>query len=358
MNKQITCLLLATETPDLEQTIGTFKNSEIVSKIIIVTPKKMKFEGVEQLVAKTGLEATKTWKLLSEKIDTDYVVIYTKKMALKLGQNALLRMMKVCHDTNAGMVYSDYFEKKEGQLKPHPVIEFQDGSLRDDFNFGSVLLYSTKALTEAVRAMNSDYQFAAMYDLRLRVSQKKQIVHLPELLYTEIELDTRKSGEKMFDYVDPRNRERQIEMEQACTEHLKAIRGYLKPIFKKIEFSEKNFPVEASVIIPVRNRVKTIGDAIDSVLKQITSFDFNVIIIDNHSSDGTTTLIKNYADDKRVVHVIPDRDDLGIGGCWNEGVAHEKCGKFAIQLDSDDLYIDDTVVERIVKAFYEQNCEW
>jgi len=356
MNKQITCVLSFTEITDLKPSIETFKSSKNVSKIILVTPKKVDLEGIEQFISNSGLEATETLQLLVEQIDTDYVVIYTKKKALKLGQNALQRMMHVCNDAGAGMVYSDYFEKKEVQMKPHPVIDCQSGSLRDDFNFGSLLFYKSAVLKEAVKEMNSNYQFAALYDLRLKVSQRSSIFHLPELLYTEVELDNRKSGEKMFDYVDPRNRDRQIEMEQACTDHLKAIGGYLKPLFKKIEFAEKNFPVEASVIIPVRNRVKTISDAIGSVLKQKTSFEFNLIIVDNHSSDGTTELIRKYASDKRVVHIIPQRDDLGIGGCWNEGVAHDKCGKFAIQLDSDDLYINETVIERIVAAFYEQNC--
>ncbi len=355
MNNKTTCILELTENAD-QQIVEPFKKDENVSKIIVVTSGAYKINGVEQVNSKTSLQSSKTWKVLIEKIDTEFVAIYTKQLPLKLGQNALERMMCVCEDSGAGMVYADYFENKQGKLKPYPVIEYQEGSLRDDFSFGSLLLFKASALKKAVTSMDKDYQFAALYDLRLKVAQNNPLVHLPELLYTEIELDIRKSGEKIFDYVDPKNRERQIEMEEACTEHLKAIGGYLEPKFKKIEFSESNFPVEASVIIPVKNRVKTIGEAIESVLKQKTSFNFNLIIVDNHSNDGTTELIKKYASDQRVVHIIPKRNDLGIGGCWNEGVAHEKCGKFAIQLDSDDLYINETVIERIVNAFYEQNC--
>jgi hypothetical protein len=265
--------------------------------------------------------------------------------------------MQLCNDSGAGMVYSDYFEMKEGNRQPHPVIDYQDGSLRDDFDFGSLLFYKAGALKDAVSRMAVPYKFAGLYDLRLKVSQKQKLVRIPEMLYTVIETDTRKSGEKQFDYVDPRNRQVQIEMEQACTAHLKEVGAWLSPKFSKIEFSGGNFEFEASVIIPVRNRVKTIGDAIQSVLSQKTAFKFNMLIIDNFSTDGTTDLIKSFAaKDPRVELIIPERKDLGIGGCWNEGIMHPKCGKFAIQLDSDDLYIDENVISRVVAAFYEQNC--
>lgn len=356
MSKQVTCIVPYAEMEELRPTLKTLGASGSVEKIIVVAPQAVTIEGAEVIVAEAGLMATDTWKQLAGLVESDYTVVYTKSMALKLGQHALERMIRTCEDAGAGMVYCDYFEQKNDQMTPHPVIEYQEGSLRDDFNFGSLLLYKTDALKVAVEKMDADYKHAALYDLRLRVSQKHTLVHLPELLYTEVELDTRKSGEKMFDYVDPRNRDRQIEMELACTAHLKETGAYLQPNFRQIAFSESNFPVEASVIIPVRNREKTIRDAIESVLKQKTEFDFNLIIVDNHSTDRTTEIIRSFASDPRVVHVIPERNDLGIGGCWNEAVAHEKCGKFAIQLDSDDLYIDETVIERIVKAFYEQNC--
>ncbi|MFR0836923.1 MAG: glycosyltransferase family 2 protein, partial [Barnesiella sp.] len=230
------------------------------------------------------------------------------------------------------------------------------GSLRDDFNFGSVLLYRTDALKEAVSRMKTDYEFAGLYDLRLKVSQKASLVHINEYLYSEVENDTRKSGEKIFDYVDPKNRGVQIEMETACTEHLKEIGGYLVPEFEKIEFSAGNFEYEASVIIPVRNRIRTIRDAIRSVLSQKADFKYNLIIIDNHSTDGTSEAIDEFAGDERLIHIIPERNDLGIGGCWNVGIAHPKCGKFAVQLDSDDVYKDENTLKTMVQAFYDQNC--
>jgi len=255
------------------------------------------------------------------------------------------------------LVYSDYFEIKDGVRSNYPVIDYQEGSLRDDFNFGSVLFYNAANLKKAVAETTENYQFAGLYNLRLKVSQQAELVHMNEYLYAEVEIDTRKSGEKQFDYVDPKNRAVQIEMEAACTDHLKAICGYLAPQFKEIAFDESNFPVEASVIIPIRNRVKTVEDAIKSVLMQKTNFDFNLIIVDNFSTDGTSELIQKYAKvDSRVIHITPNRNDLGIGGCWNEGVHSEQCGKFAVQLDSDDVYQTENTLQIIVDAFYAQNC--
>jgi hypothetical protein len=263
----------------------------------------------------------------------------------------------VASDTDAGLLYSDYHAIIEGKRKAYPVIEYQEGSLRDDFNFGSLLLYESAALKNAAEQMNQNYTYAGWYDLRLKVSQKKPVIHIPEFLYTETETDTRKSGEKQFDYVNPKNRDVQIEMERTCTAHLKDFGGYLAPDFRKLQFDDNDFSVEASVIIPVKNRVKTIADAIHSVLGQKTDFPFNLIIVDNHSTDGTSELIRKFSqNDVRIVHVIPQRDDLGIGGCWNEALFHALCGKFAVQLDSDDLYIDEQVLSKIVLAFYEQQC--
>lgn len=354
MTKEIMAILPYADKSELLSTIEAFKANG-VTNILILADHATELGGARVLTLKEGLYSTESWKKIGEEIRGDYVAVYTKNMTLNIGMNALERMARCCEDTGAGMVYADYYEKKDGSLTAHPLIEYQDGSLRDDFNFGSLMLYKADALKKAIQSMNGAYKYAALYDIRLRVSQKYELLHLPELLYTEVELDTRRSGEKMFDYVDPRNRDRQIEMEQACTDHLKTIGAYLKPEFKQITFSKGDFPVEASVIIPVRNREKTIADAIESVLKQKTNFPFNLIIVDNHSSDNTSEIIRSFKDE-RLIHIIPERDDLGIGGCWNVGVADRRCGQFAIQLDSDDLYIDETVIEQIVNAFYEQNC--
>ncbi len=353
---KISCFIAGAEAKDLAKTIFELKESEIVQEIFVLSESNPDIPGIGWIES-ASFNSSSALKVIETKTTGDFTLFYTKSLPLKLGQSGLERMARMASDSNAGMLYSDYFELKSGQLEPHPVVEYQDGSLRDDFNFGSLVVYKTESLKTAVSSMKDAYQFAGLYDLRLKISQQNRIVRMPEFLYTEVETDTRKTGQKMFDYVDPKNRKLQIEMEQACTEHLKDIGAYLEPKFKKIAFDQANYSVEASVIIPVRNREKTVGDAIKSVLSQKTDIDFNLIIVDNFSTDGTSDIIRSFAEnDSRIIHLIPDRNDLGIGGCWNAGVAHEQCGKFAIQLDSDDLYIDDNVITKIVAAFYEQNC--
>ncbi len=356
--KKINCFILGTDIDDAKITVKNLQTSALVNKIFLLSKDDLYDTIIGCQHIKTEyVSSTKTIQLISEKSDANFTLIYTKGSPLETGQFALERMMRIAEDTSAGMLYADYYEIKNEVRSAHPVIDYQEGSLRDDFNFGPVLLYNSETLKKAVASMTENYQFAGLYDLRLKVSQMAPLVHINEYLYTTVETDTRKSGEKQFDYVDPRNRAVQIEMEAACTDHLKQIGGYLAPVFKSIEFSESNFPVEASVIIPVKNRVKTIGDAIQSVLEQKTSFSFNLIIIDNYSNDGTTELIRKFAEtDNRVVHIVPERKDLGIGGCWNEGVHDSRCGKFAVQLDSDDVYQDENTLQKIVDAFYKQNC--
>lgn len=301
-------------------------------------------------------QSSNTMRQIGEKASAEYTLLYTKGGPLKLGLFALERMVQLAEDSRAGMVYADHYQLKEGKQQAAPVIDYQAGALRDDFDFGSVMLFRTSSLKAAIGRMKCEYQYAGLYDLRLKLSQTEKLVHINEYLYTEIETDIRKSGEKQFDYVDPRNRSRQIEMEQACTEHLKEIGGYLAPSFAPIDFEQEVFEYEASVIIPVRNRIRTIRDAIRSVLMQQCDFKFNLIVIDNHSTDGTTEAIDEFKADERVIHIIPERNDLGIGGCWNMGVHHPKCGKFAVQLDSDDVYKDEHTLSTMVKAFYEQQC--
>ena len=358
MRNMITCFLPVQPGTDLEPTLNTLRETGFVEKIILVGEMDASTSTDDHLkILSHNINSTKAIKAIAKEVTTPFILLYIKTLPLYLGQNALHRMIQASTSSGAGMVYSDYYEEKEGVLKSHPVIDYQDGSLRDDFDFGSLMLYRTDAFVDAALRMEDEFELAGLYDLRLKVSQNYRLVHLPELLYTELELDTRKSGEKMFDYVDPRNRFKQIEMEKACTAHLKITNAWLAPNFKTIEFSDGNFKTEASVIIPVWNRAKTISDAIKSVLSQDTEFEFNLIIVDNHSTDGTTELIRTFADcDDRIIHLIPKRKDLGIGGCWNEAVNHTACGKFAIQLDSDDLYINDLVIQRIVTSFYEQNC--
>ena len=353
---KINCFIPFQSVSQVKETVLSLKESELVNKIYLLkeNDNQETIEGCDILDIDT-LRSTATIKKIVSKADAEYTLIYTKSANLRLGMFALDRMLQIAEDSGAGMVYADHYQIANNEKKNSPVITYQKGSLRDDFNFGSVLIYKSDRLKKAVADMETEYKFAGIYDLRLKVSQQSEIVHINEYLYTEIENDTRKSGEKVFDYVDPKNREVQIEMEKACTEHLKKIGAYLAPNFRKVEFDQVNFEYEASVIIPVRNRIKTISDAIKSVLSQKTNFKFNLIIVDNYSTDGTTEAIDKFADE-RLIHVIPENKELGIGGCWNAGVHHPKCGKFAIQLDSDDVYSDENTLQKIVDAFYEQNC--
>jgi len=359
MERSLTCFLPFSDTASVKSTVASLRESGIVRNVFIVVPpgneEIFKVPGTGQIVADSFV-STEALKKMAAVAGTSHVLTYSKGFPLDMGRHAPERMMQVCLDTGAGMVYSDYFEKKNDVMAPHPVIDYQAGSLRDDFNFGSVVLYDGNAFREACSRMDQDYSYAGLYDLRLKISQNHPLIRIPEMLYTEVETDTRKTGEKQFDYVDPRNRAVQVEMERACTHHLKCIGGWLAPHFTDVKFDEGDFENDASVVIPVRNRVKTIGDAINSVLSQKTKYKFNLIIVDNYSTDGTTDIIRSFASDSRVVHIIPDRKDLGIGGCWNEAVFSKECGRFAIQLDSDDLYIDDSVVTRVVDAFHEQQC--
>lgn len=289
---------------------------------------------------------------------SDFALVRIHDTEIHLGQFARQRLESVARETGSAIVYSDCFDLKAGKLVPHPTTDYQPGSIRDDFNFGSLLLIDTKIARDALRESQiSNLKFAGLYALRLACSRLAPIARIPEPLYTKVESDTRKSGEKQFDYVDPRNRAVQIEMEQLATDHLARIGALLKPPFKQVDLDAGRFDVEASVIVPVRNRVKTVGDAVASVLKQSAPFQFNLIVIDNHSTDGTGDVLRDFAGkDPRVIHLVPDRNDLGIGGCWNEGVHHDKCGRFAVQLDSDDLYKDATTLARVVEVFRAEKC--
>ena len=357
MKKTIHCFLPYIDEAQIRPTVEGLRQCGLVTAITLLAtnPEAKAAEGCD-IIYIDSINSSDTMLRIAEKADADFILLYLKQNKLVPGYFALDRMVRIATDSHAGMVYSDYYTVVDGKKSNAPVIDYQFGSLRDDFNFGSVLFFNTVDFKKAASGIDTRYSAAGLYDLRLRLSRIAPIVHINEYLYSDVTLDNRKSGEKIFDYVDPKNRGVQIEMEQACTAHLKAIDGYLEPVFDKIEFNRGEFENEASVIIPVRNRVRTIRDAIRSVLSQKTSFPFNLIIIDNHSTDGTSEAIEEFKADPRVVHIIPERDDLGIGGCWNAGVNHESCGKFAVQLDSDDVYADENTLQKMVDAFYENNC--
>lgn len=357
MKTKVDCFLPYMSAEQVGATVNGLKSSSLTGNIYLLAtdPGAEAVPGCT-LIPIDALNSSATMKKIAENATADYILLYTKYNNLVMGYFALDRFARIACDSQAGMLYADSYTVVDGKKTNSPVIDYQFGSLRDDFNFGSVMFFNADCFRKAAAGIDADYKAAGLYDLRLRVSRIAPVVHINEYLYSDVTLDNRKSGEKIFDYVDPKNRGVQIEMEQACTEHLKAIGGYLKPEFAEIDFNKGDFEYEASVIIPVRNRVRTIRDAISSVLSQKTDFPFNLIIVDNLSTDGTTEAIEEFKDDPRVVHIVPERDDLGIGGCWNLGVNHEKCGKFAVQLDSDDIYSDENTLATMVRAFYDQKC--
>ena len=343
MTKLIDCFLPQGNAEETRRNVEELKSYVTVATVNVV-------EG--------NIKASATLKDIANKATAPYTLLYLKSQFIKLGYLALDRMITLGDITEAGMIYADHYNlAADGTRSDAPVIDYQMGSLRDDFNFGSVILFRTESLKAAANMMKADYQAAGFYDLRLKIAEKFRIEHINEYLYSEVELDTRKTGEKLFDYVDPKNRASQIEMEQAATEYLKEVGGYLKPGFKDIDITEGEFPVEMTVMIPVRNRIRTIRDAINSALEQKTTFKYNVFVVENgpecHSTDGTTEAVQEY-DDPRLVHIITERRDLGVGGSWNLAAHDPRCGRFIVQLDSDDVYLDENTLQKFYDAFQEQ----
>lgn len=341
----------------VKQTVDALRDCAVVDKVILMTTDADAKPVCDCEIMKIdSLTSTATMQQIAKAADCDYIYLYTSYDRLIPGYLSIERLLRLAADSKAGMLYADHYTVLEGERSNHPVIDYQFGSLRDDFDFGPVMLFNAEAFKQAASEIQAEYTAAGLYSLRLNLSRIAPIVHVNEYLYTTIATPKTDGGEAIFSYVDPKNRGVQIEMEKACTEHLKIIGGYLPPVFDTIEFDKGDFEYEASVIIPVRNRVRTIRDAIRSVLSQKTDFPFNLIIIDNGSTDGTSEAIEEFTSDPRVIHIVPERNDLGIGGCWNMGAMHPKCGKFAVQLDSDDIYADENTLAKMVKAFYEQNC--
>ena len=294
---------------------------------------------------------------LLDEVTGDYLLFCLPGEQVELGERAIERLVRQAEDSGAGFVYSDFSDELAGSVTDHPLIDYQLGSIRDNFDFGAVFLISKRAADFAIRnhgRMDEGWRWAGLYELRLKLSIDSTTLRIPEPLYTRIPPDLRASGERQFDYVDPRQREYQVEMEQAATEHLKRIGAYLSPQFQTPPRGEHDFPVRASVVIPVRNRERTIQDAVNSALSQKTPFAFNVVVVDNHSTDRTTQILKELASrDSRLIHLKPSRNDLGIGGCWNEAIYSRHCGEYAVQLDSDDLYSDEHTLQTIIARFDE-----
>lgn len=361
MNKTITCFIPYGSENQINKTIRHLQECSTVDRIFLLPTSPVPNLSLPDkcyILPSSAPESVERYKQVALYANTPFTLICTQVQDLEFGYMALERMCDYLSAPQCSMVYADHYKTIKGERTPHPVIDYQLGSVRDDFDFGSLLMFRTDYLKRAINEIEAEkeYQHSALYALRLALSRYGELTHIREFLYTETEIDLRKSGEKQFDYVDPRNRQVQIEREEVFTRHLKKIGAYLKPGMMTVDLKEGEFSHEASIIIPVRNRARTINDAIRSVLEQETSFTFNLIIIDNHSTDGTSEIIEQYKNDNRVIHLIPERTDLGIGGCWNLGINHPQCGRFAIQLDSDDLYSSPHTVQNIVDKFYKEQC--
>ncbi len=337
------------------KTIEELRKESCVGEIILLISDQMQMPqlGVRTL-ATNNLESSRTMRLVALMAKNKYVLYCPRAVQFTFIQHGLERLEQTADFSHAGIVYSDFYEKKDGNRSNHPTIDYQIGSVRDDFDFGPLLLIKLNLLKNEINTNNEMYKTAGWYRTRLSLAAQRPVFHINEYLYS---VEENKESASQFDYVDPKNREVQQEKERACISHLKRIGAYLEPDFKQVDLNAETFENEASVIIPVKNRARTIADAIQSVLTQKTNFKFNLIIIDNHSTDGTSEIIRQHAEkDNRIVHIIPANADLGIGGCWNEGVEHPLCGKFAVQLDSDDVYQSENTLQTIVNAFYEQQC--
>lgn len=361
MNKTITCFIPYGSENQINKTIRHLQECSTVDRIFLLPTSPVPNLSLPDkcyILPSSAPESVERYKQVALYANTPFTLICTQVQDLEFGYMALERMCDYLSAPQCSMVYADHYKTIKGERTPYPVIDYQLGSVRDDFDFGSLLMFRTDYLKRAINEIEAEkeYQHSALYALRLALSRYGELTHIREFLYTETEIDLRKSGEKQFDYVDPRNRQVQIEREEVFTRHLKKIGAYLKPGMMTVDLKEGEFSHEASIIIPVRNRARTINDAIRSVLEQETSFPFNLIIIDNHSTDGTSEIIEQYKNDNRVIHLIPERTDLGIGGCWNLGINHPQCGRFAIQLDSDDLYSSPHTVQTIVDKFYKEQC--
>lgn len=363
MREKIDCFMPCCDLSDIKETLQTLRQSKTIQHINLLIDDEAnasldKSSADDCTFITTGsLASTKTLLDIDAHTDADYVLLSLKTTPVNLGLHALERLLRVATDSGAGMVYADSYIKKEDKVEKHPTIDYQAGSIRDDFDFGQLLLIRSSLLHEyAAQRSNTSYEWAGLYDFRLFISRKAQIFHINEYLYTQIETDLRKSGERQFDYVNPRNRDVQVEMEQVATKHLDTIGALVDTAhYTRPDFSEQDFDFEASVVIPVYNRAKTVADAVNSALSQKTTFKFNVIVVDNHSTDGTTEILNSIAEtDKRLVHIVPTRTDLGIGGCWNVAIDDMRCGRFAVQLDSDDLYSSPQTLQRIVDEFHRQ----
>ena len=356
MKTTIHCFLPYVDENQIRASVEGLKNEALVSAITLLStdPAAQACCGCE-LIHIDNLKSSATMKAIAAATTGEYTLLYTQQTQLQLGYGALERFAGIAADSKAAMLYSDHYTVVEGVQSNAPVIDYQFGSLRDDFDFGTLLFFNTADFKKAAAGIDKRYSAAGLYDLRLRLSRVAPLVHINEYLYSDVTVDNRKSGEKIFDYVDPKNRAYQLQMEKTLTDHLRQIDGLVTPGNTKVDYDAEEFPVEASVVIPVRNRVSTVMDAVNSALSQKCDFKFNVIVVDNESTDGTLELLEAVEDPRLKLIKVSADENLGIGGCWNRALLSEHCGRFAVQLDSDDLYNSHDVLKTIVSRFRSGN---
>jgi hypothetical protein len=355
--KPLTIVIPHSPKPFFEATLLSLTSSVLVERFVIVSREPVHLKIPHCRVLTSGsLPSSETLRLILDGIQTDFLLLLSGDQQISIEPKALGKILAKAESAKAGLVYSDFYEGNEHRKALHPLNDYQLGSVRDDFDFGAVILHSADTIRKTLGKYGPihDVKFSGLYDLRLKISTDHPICHLQEPLYNVIETEepSRKSlaNEKIFGYVDPRNEAAQNEMETVFTDHLKRIGAFLPSHrLKEVEQTSKSFPVEASVVIPVRNRKETVAESVKSALSQKTDFTFNVIVVDNHSADGTTTVLSDLAKQySHLNHIIPRRTDLGIGGCWNEALRHEGCGRYAVQLDSDDLYSRACTLQKMV----------
>jgi len=357
--KPITVVLPHSEGSLFEKTLHFFTRSDLVDRVVIIHGGSLhlKNPGVDVLTA-PPLPSGETLNLILQEVRSEYLLLFPEAVSVSIDSKTLERWIEAATSTQGGLVYSDFYDEYGDTKVLHPLNDYQPGSVRDDFNFGAMLLLSVSAVRETLREYGiiPGARFAGLYDLRLKLSIGHPIHHLKEFLYTVVKPSRPGSDEKLFSYVDPRNRAVQKEMEIVFTDYLKKIGAYLPPRFKEVPRATESFPAQASIVIPVRNRRETISDAVTSALSQDADFPFNVIVVDNHSTDGTTAVLSSLAGRYPAIrHIVPGRTDLGIGGCWNEALGNEACGRYAVQLDSDDLYSSNKTLRKMVDMLRQEN---
>jgi hypothetical protein len=359
-SKKITAVIFSFNNDITNRIISRINNIDLINKTIVISKIEVDNTNNINLFISDYLFSGNTISEVLNQTETTYLLLINATSDVELSAESIKTLISQSEKTNAGWVYSDYYDKKKNQLELHPLIDYQTGSIRDNFDFGYCYLVNTDFAKENLHdlvSVKNNLRYSGLYDLRLAVSRKHSVIRISEPVYSVINTSETDASKKIFEYVDPKNRDVQIEMEKVATNHLQKINAYLEPSVMRLSNFQNEFDYEASIIIPVKNRANTIEEAINSALKQNTKFKFNMIIVDNHSTDGTSAIVNKFSrTNKNIIHIIPSREDLEIGGCWNEAIFHPECGKFVVQLDSDDLYSDENTLQKMIYKFYEENC--